>query len=64
MVPAPMEILFVTSEVTPYSKVGGLGDVCGALPKALRTLGHRVTVISPLYSTIDPAWPARWHAAF
>lgn len=55
MVPAPMEILFVTSEVTPYSKVGGLGDVCGALPKALRTLGHRVTVISPLYSTIDPA---------
>lgn len=49
-----MDILFVTSEVTPYSKVGGLGDVCGALPKALRALGHKVTVISPLYSSIDP----------
>ena len=49
-----MEILFVTSEIAPYSKVGGLGDVCSALPKALRGLGHNVTVLSPLYSDIDP----------
>ncbi len=49
-----MDILFVTPEVAPYSKVGGLGDVCGALPKALHALGHHVTVVSPLYANIDP----------
>lgn len=50
-----MEILFVTSEVAPFSQATGLADVCGALPKALRGLGHKVTVLSPLYSHIDPA---------
>jgi starch synthase len=50
-----MEILFVTSEVAPFSKATGLADVCGALPKALRGLGHKVTVLSPLYPHIDPA---------
>ena len=40
-----MEILFVSPEVVPFSKVGGLGDVVGALPKALRALGHKVTVL-------------------
>lgn len=50
-----MEILFVTSEVAPFSRVGGLGDACGALPKALRGLGHKVTVLSPLYPGIDPS---------
>lgn len=47
-----MEIVFVTAEITPFSKVGGLADVSSALPKALRTLGHRVLVISPLYRGI------------
>ena len=50
-----MEILFVSPEVVPYSKVGGLGDVVGALPKALRALGHKVTVLSLRYGSIDPA---------
>jgi len=50
-----MEILFVTSEVAPFSKATGLAEVCGALPKALRGLGHKVTVLSPLYAHIDPA---------
>lgn len=50
-----MEILFVTSEIAPYSKATGLSEVCSALPKALRGLGHKVTVLSPLYSHIDPA---------
>lgn len=48
-----MEIVFVSPEVVPYSKVGGLGDVVGALPKALRALGHKVTVLSLLYGSID-----------
>lgn len=49
-----MEILFITSEVAPFSKVGGLGDVCSALPKALRGLDHKVTVLSPLYGHLNP----------
>ena len=48
--PAPaMPIVFVTSEVAPWSKTGGLGDVCGALPAALAARGHAVVVVSPLY---------------
>jgi len=50
-----MEIAFVTSEITPYSRSGEVGDVCAALPKALRSIGHKVTVVSPLWSGIDPA---------
>ncbi|MFI5306732.1 MAG: glycogen synthase [Polyangiales bacterium] len=50
-----MEIVFVTSEITPYSRSGEIGDVCAALPKALRSVGHKVTVISPLWTQIDAA---------
>lgn len=42
-------IVFVTSEVAPYSKTGGLGDVSGSLPIALAARGHRVMVVSPRY---------------
>lgn len=42
-------LVFVTSEAAPYSKTGGLGDVCGSLPIALAGRGHRVMVISPRY---------------
>ena len=45
----PMNIVFVSSEVAPWSKTGGLGDVCGALPQALVARGHRVMVIAPRY---------------
>jgi hypothetical protein len=37
-----MPIIFVTAEVSPWSKTGGLGDVCGALPAALAARGHSV----------------------
>lgn len=50
-----MDIVFVSPEVVPYSKVGGLADVVGALPKSLRALGHKVTVVSLLYGSIDSA---------
>lgn len=46
-------ILFVTSEVVPFSKTGGLADVAGSLPRALKRLGHRVTVVTPLYRCVD-----------
>ena len=42
-------IVFVTAEAAPYSKTGGLGDVCGSLPVALARRGHRVMVVSPRY---------------
>ncbi len=49
-----MEILFVASEVAPWSKTGGLGDVAGALPRALAARGHAIAVVTPRYGTIDP----------
>ncbi len=47
-----MNILIATSEVTPFSKTGGLADVCGALPGALANLGHHPIVFSPLYRQV------------
>ena len=46
-------ILFVAAECAPYCRTGGLGDVAGALPKALSELGNDVTVVIPLYSSIS-----------
>ena len=48
-----MEIVFVSSEVAPWSKTGGLGDVAGALPRALARRGHAVSVVSPRYYGVD-----------
>jgi starch synthase len=50
----PLEILFVASEVAPWSKTGGLGDVAGALPRSLAARGHAVGVVTPRYGSIDP----------
>ena len=44
-----MHVLMVASEVTPFAKTGGLGDVIGALPEALDRLGHRTTLVVPKY---------------
>lgn len=48
-----MDILFVTTELAPYVKVGGLADVSAALPKTLKALGHRVTIVMPRYAAFD-----------
>ncbi|WP_163195784.1 glycogen synthase GlgA [Clostridium thermarum] len=47
-----MKVLFAASEAHPFIKVGGLGDVAYALPKALRKLGIDARVIVPKYGTI------------
>jgi starch synthase len=49
----PLKILFLSAEVTPFAKVGGLADVAGSLPKALHTLGHDVRVAMPAYQNIE-----------
>ena len=47
-----LKVLFVASEVAPYAKSGGLGDVAGSLPKALRNAGIDARVVFPKYRTI------------
>ena len=47
-----MRILFLASEVAPFSKTGGLGDVAKSLPAALARAGHEVRVVTPLYASV------------
>ncbi len=47
-----MNILYLASEVAPFSKTGGLADVAEALPATLASLGHQVTVVTPLYREV------------
>jgi starch synthase len=48
----PLKVLFVSPEVVPFAKTGGLADVAGSLPKALKKLGCDVRVVMPLYHLV------------
>jgi starch synthase len=48
-----MDITFVTTEISPFVKVGGLADVSAALPKVLRTFGHTVTIAMPRFPALE-----------
>eukprot|EP01018_Ginkgo_biloba_P024584 Gb_26227 [translate_table: standard] len=51
-----MNLVFISAEVAPWSKTGGLGDVLGGLPPALAARGHRVMTLSPRYDQYKDAW--------
>lgn len=51
--PRPLNVLFVSSEVEPFAKTGGLADVSGALPPVIRQMDHEIRVILPRYGCIN-----------
>jgi starch synthase len=55
-----VRIVQLSSELAPWSKAGGLGDVCGALPAALADRGHRVVTVAPLYRAYDGVAETPW----
>ncbi len=48
-----MKVLFLAAEASPFSKVGGLGDVAGELPRWLRRLDLDVRTVLPLHAATD-----------
>jgi len=48
-----MKVLVASSEAVPFAKTGGLADVAGALPKALRRIGVEADCILPFYRSVD-----------
>src|SRR5579862_4958475 len=48
-----MKVLMVATEAAPYAKTGGLADVVGSLPKALRAIGVAVAVVIPRYRGVE-----------
>jgi starch synthase len=47
-----LKVLYASSEVVPFAKTGGLADVAGSLPLALKDLGVDVRVIMPKYASV------------
>ncbi len=54
-----MKLLFAASEMAPWVKTGGLGDVAGALPDALARTGCEVRILLPAYPSLLRALPRR-----
>jgi starch synthase len=49
----PLSILYVSSEVFPFAKVGGVGDIAYSLPLAIRDAGHDIRVMLPKYGIVS-----------
>jgi starch synthase len=48
-----LRVAILTSEAIPFAKTGGLADVAGALPRALREAGADTSLVMPLYGQVD-----------
>lgn len=57
MMNPPPRVLFATSEITPWQKTGGLGDISAALPAALVEAGVDVRILLPAYPALRLAFP-------
>ena len=51
--PPKLKVLYLSAECVPFAKTGGLADVAGALPKAIRSLGHDIRVMMPRYGRVE-----------
>jgi starch synthase len=51
--PQGLKVLYLSAEVVPFAKTGGLADVAGALPLAIRAMGHDIRVCMPRYGRVD-----------
>jgi len=47
-----MKVVYLSSEVVPFAKTGGLADIAGAIPKSMQELGIEIVVLMPLYGII------------
>jgi len=54
-----LNILFISTEASPFAKSGGLGDVIGSLPRELKKLGVDARVMLPLYKRIRQKYQAK-----
>src|SRR5258708_15340432 len=50
----PLKIYLLAAEIVPFAKAGGMADVVGALPKALKALGNDVRLVMPHYGQVKP----------
>lgn len=58
--PPAIHVAMVSSEIAPFAKTGGLGEVLGSLPQALEKMGIRVSLITPAYrSVLHDAFPVQ-----
>lgn len=48
-----LKIFYVTPEVVPFAKAGGLADVAGSFPKFLKAAGHDIRVMMPNYKSVN-----------
>ena len=55
-----IQVLFLSSEVEPFAKTGGLADVSGALPHTIYNLGQEVRIMLPRYGSIKGT-PSKLH---
>ena len=54
-----LHVAFASAEAAPFVKTGGLGDVAGSLPQALKAAGAEVVVLVPKYHTIAQEYKDR-----